>query len=87
MFHKDKSGLVHFRYGAGGDAMSAALECIERCDPDAPLWFWFNGTFCPVDDNDTARDVVDRWSQWRELFQKNPQYILTLLDEWSSANV
>ena len=48
------------------DAIQQALDT----KPEGVTWFWWNATFCPILPNDKNDSLYNRWSEWREAYQK-----------------
>jgi hypothetical protein len=82
-WHFDPSGVVHHKFdgrGMVGDAIRDALKTQhQHWMSQPPMWFWWNGTFCPMDpikgemfglELDAAAEVLyQRWHEWREAYQ------------------
>ncbi len=79
-YGEDRSDLWHYRYNKGaGTVYLAAQDALEN-HPGRASWFWFNGTFCPILLGDDLAKLVERWSEWRTEFQRDPKSLLTLLE-------
>lgn len=67
----DNGGLRHLKFRGVGtieQAVRLALSVVNG----APTWFWFNGTFAPMFVGDDARALSERWTGWRESYQRDP---------------
>lgn len=85
-FVTDASGLAHYVRTSTGVVDMAVRDALKH-RPDGPAWFWFMSTPAPIQPNDEESDLLARWGKWRSSFQRNPESILELLEEYSKTAV
>jgi hypothetical protein len=72
IYTKDASGLMHYRITefTGVTVQEAIEDALKYRPKTKPSTFWFNGTFCPILQNDNAKSLLLRWFEWRDAYQK-----------------
>jgi hypothetical protein len=81
-FHQDLSGLWHYEYTDLGHIGRAVSDALKH-RPDGAAWFWFNGTPCPIHQDDSHEALRNRWYTWRNSYQENRAALLILLADMS----
>lgn len=81
-FRQDGSDVWHYAFKMGGDVGGAAEDAIDSL-PGSPSYFWFNGTYCPIQRGDTPAELVYRWYEWRVAYQEGK--LLEKITEYSRA--
>jgi hypothetical protein len=82
-FHQDPSGLWHYNFRSVGLVARAANDAMEHRPEGVAIWFWFNGSPCPMFPTDDRPTLLSRWDKWRTAYQSNPASLLSLLEETS----
>lgn len=78
-FTQDTSGLWHHKWDKLGHVDAAADEACKYVG-DRVAWFWWNGTFAPINPGDNPIALIRRWSEWRNRYQENPKNTLSDLE-------
>ncbi len=78
-FRQDPSGLWHYNHGQAMGRIEAVVADALAHKPDAPAWFWFNGTPAGIHPRDTPETLQSRWEEWRTAYQNDPPQFLTCL--------
>lgn len=79
-FVQDQSGLWHYQCQKGRHVSDATEDALQN-RPEGPVWFWFNGTLAPIFPSDSPENLMDRWHEWRDAFQRNPRELRDKLEE------
>jgi len=87
-YSQDNSGLWHYHSWPGHNALKAAADALEHRPVASAAWFWFAGTFCPINRNEAGRytpeTLVDQWVWWRDVGQTSAETLTELLGKLST---
>ena len=83
-FKSDCCGIYHYTVTPPCDVSHAAEEAIQLRPRRAAAWFWFNGTPAPICRKDTANELMERWSDWRDRYQSDKRELLVCLQNMTN---
>ena len=83
VYTADRSGLFHYEMTSVGELSDAIKDALEGRPENTSSWFWLNGTFAPIEPEDTIETLSERWSEWRKLHQEDPGLLRVQLQEYS----